>query len=284
MRVKPSRTFTTNRLRPALSVCLSLTLILICGSVSLIGPAFVSAQTAPARKIRLFEGFTVKILSGKLVIYGEPSESGESPLPSLTFLQCAHDTTSASTWTFASQNVGTSSATRATIIGVFTRDSIADHNVTSVSVGGDSATEVVDEAGSGAPNSAIYILSNPSGTTENVVASSSEPETAATICLWAAYDLISTTAVASTADNGSLSVSLDLSTTSADGIAVGMCGADSSMPLTATWTGLAENNAEIGTDGRSSSASIVPTDGGALPITCAWSGAPGVTGVSAAFR
>lgn len=211
---------------------------------------------------------------------------GGSLVPTLSFLQCTENTANAASWTFTAENVGTASATRATIVGVLVRDNATIHDTTAVSVGGAAATQVVDEGGTGASTASLWIVSNPAGTAEDIIVTHSESALTAIICTWAAYDLSSTTAVASTDDDeaspGTNPVVLDL-TTSADGIAVGVCTLNDS-GQTATWTGLTEQGAEVGSDGQGSAAHAIPTNGSSLAITCNWTGAVSEAGVAAAFR
>ena len=73
--------------------------------------------------------------------------------------------------------------------------------VNSITIGGDSATEVVDEGASiEQVDAALYIMANPAGTAEDIVVTMSEAITAAAICVWQVNNLNSETAVATAQD------------------------------------------------------------------------------------
>lgn len=158
----------------------------------------------------------------------------------LTFTNCYQSTTDLTTYTFASSDVGIEAANRHTIVGVLAIDDATGFSTNSVTVGGVSATEIVDQGGTVTDNASIHILANPSGTSEDIVVTMSEAMLNAAICVWAAYGLSSATAHASIADpdtNSSLALSLN---TPANGIAVGVAINDANPPNVAAWTGLIE--------------------------------------------
>lgn len=205
--------------------------------------------------------------------------------PVLTFLQCANDTTDLTTYTLSAQNVGTAGATRKTIIGIVGVDNATVFGVSTVTVGGDSATEIVDEDGTGIDDSAIYILDNPVGTSEDVVVTFSEAISAIGVCLWEADGLSSSTAVASVAndDTASAAISLNLNT-SASSLTVGVCGTTNS--ATATWVGLTERADAGGVQIVYTAADFTEDATPATPLTvsCDYTGTNDATGVAATFR
>lgn len=220
-------------------------------------------------------------------LHGFNASSGGAT-PTIAFLQCGTQTsTGSATITVSAQNTGTASSSRVTIVGVLAEDSASTFSVNGLTVGGDAATEVVDEDGTGVVNSALYILTNTADTSEDVVITFSESVSEdVTVCLWQANDLSSLTAVAATADDDTSSgvLVLDLSATSADGIAVGVCLSAVDASETTTWTGLTEReDADVGTH-HSSAADTSPTDGSALTVRCDWTGTGDASGVAAAFR
>jgi hypothetical protein len=103
---------------------------------------------------------------------------------SITFLQCANSTANASSYTFNTQNTGTASADRVTLVGVVAEDSATDFSTNSVTVGGDSATELIKFYSSNLETAAFYALSNTADTSETVVVTPSEAITGLSICLW----------------------------------------------------------------------------------------------------
>lgn len=198
--------------------------------------------------------------------------------PTLTFLQCATDPTDTNTYTFSAQNTGTESSNRTTIIGVAGRDSATVFDVSSVTVGGDAATERVDQGGSNNLNAAIYVISNTVGTSEDVV----ESIIGAAICLWDAKALNATTAVDTAADSGDELI-LDVNT-SLNGIVVAI-GGGSDAGDTIDWTGLTEQ-ADAGGDLRYTAADASLT-AAATPRSINVDGVgvgDAITGAAASFR
>ena len=213
--------------------------------------------------------------------------SGETPLPVLSFLQCASSDANATSYTYSAQNVGTASASRATIVGIAARDSATLFTVSTVTVGGDSATSVKDDGGAQQISSALFIVANPAGTSEDVVVTFSEAVTSASICLWAVTDLSSLTAVATAnASNGTgAALTLDVNT-SAYGIIASMCGVFASGGTVAP-TGSAIERADADT-AEIHYAAYDYTEGasGASPRSfgCDNSLSNSTSGVSASFR
>lgn len=225
---------------------------------------------------------------GHLTGFWQAPSAGGGPA-TITFLQCATDTTDGSSFTFSAQNTGTASSDRYTIVGVLVEDAGELHNVDSLTVGGDSATEIVDEGGTTSVlNSAIYILANPSGTSEDIVVTPSETVTSMSVCVWQANNLESATATdtASDSDRNANPMTLDLNV-SADGIAVAVC-ADFSAAGTYTWVGLTErDDAEPGEHIRTA-ADYDEDSSASSPLTASCdssnSGAQDQTGAAASFR
>lgn len=153
---------------------------------------------------------------------------------SITFLQCsAEDVSNATTYTFASQNVGVASADRWNLISVHSVDSATVYGVNSVTVAGDSATEVIDFDGVTARNMALYMFNNVSGTSEDIVVTHSEAATSSQVCLWQINNITSGTAVASAAAaaTGAIDASINVS---AFGVAAGGCVTVASPSYTVT--------------------------------------------------
>jgi hypothetical protein len=204
---------------------------------------------------------------------------------SISFVGCTPDTTNGTTFTFTDHNTGTAGA-RKTIVGVGAADGATDFSVSSMTVGGASATEVVDSANAGSlTQSAIYIIDNPSGTTATIAVTFSEVVTAAVVCVWAAYDIISETATATANEFQTISDPITLSLNiSTGGIAVGMSNKEGASAST-TWTGLTERAdtvAEVANLYYSGADTTMP--GSPLAITTDWTGAADSIGVTASFR
>lgn len=201
---------------------------------------------------------------------------------SITFVGCTEASNDAAVYTYTNHATGTAAADRATIIGIASEDSTTVFDVSSVTVGGNAAAEVVDQGGSLSLNTAIYIISNTSGTTATIVVNLSEAITSNTVCVWAAYGLNSLTAVGTNSTSGSGTHTLDVSATGG-GVAVGIASQASNVP-TSTWTGLAEGADTTGTDFAWSAASAQTPTTGTFAITQAWSGGVSRNSASASFR
>ncbi len=203
----------------------------------------------------------------------------------ITFIGCTGDATDLTTYTFTNHATGVAGA-RKTIVGVGAADAATDFNVSSVSVGGVSATEVVDSADvNSLVQSAIYIIDNPSGTTATIDVTWSEAVTGAAICVWAAYDVLSETATATATQFQTSSAAITLSlNVNADSIAVGMSSCRDGLQTT-TWAGMTERaDTSVETSTHAYSAADTQTSGAPLAVTADWSGASDSIGASASFR
>ena len=226
---------------------------------------------------------------GHLTGFWQAPSAGSTPA-TITFLQCATNTTDGSSFTFSAQNTGTASSDRATIVGILVEDAALVHSINSVTVGGDSATEVVDQGGVGSTlNSAFYILANPSGTSEDIVVTPSETVTSMSVCVWQANNLESTTATdtASDSDTDANPMTLDLDV-SADGIAVAVCADVSASSATYTWVGLTERDDATPGEHTRSAADYDEDSSASAPLTASCdssnTGAQDQTGAAASFR
>lgn len=179
-----------------------------------------------------------------LLMAGGPAGGGAAT-PSVTFLQCTSDDTDQTTYTFSSQNTGTASADRITIVGIVT-EAGGSRSVSTVTVGGDSATEWVDfgnmstNTGLLLVNAAIYSLANTADTSESVVVTASSGATSATICLWQANNINATASY--WAAQGGLSgtvAPVNHFTKGESGISVGVC-VNVGTVNSSTWAGLTE--------------------------------------------
>lgn len=207
-------------------------------------------------------------------------------LPSLSFAACTASTSDLTTYTFSGHSVGALGTDRATVVTVLTQDALDTYNVSSVTIGGDSATEIADTAGAQNKSTALYIMSNAAGTSEDIVVTMSEAVTEAAICVWAAYSLSSLTAVASASASitGGAAINLNVNT-SANGLVFAACSGNAGN--TTTWTGLTEAQAEADNESISYSPAHFTEDSSAatpLGVTCDYTGSGTGAGASASFR
>lgn len=209
---------------------------------------------------------------------------------SITFLQCATDANDLTNYSFASQNTGAESADRHTIVVVNSEDSATNFSTSSMTIGGDAASEAADSisAGTGSTtNTSIYIMANPTGTSETIAVSMSEAITGMGICVFQANNLASATAFATLTDFDTASAALTLNiNTQADGIGVGGCNSGTN-GQTATWAGLTESGSEtsVGTELTMSVADAeTATASTPLTVTCDFGGSQDSTGAAASFK
>lgn len=206
---------------------------------------------------------------------------------SISFVGCTSVADAASPLTYTNHATGTA-GNRWTIVGVVVEDGATAFTIDSMTVGGSAATEITDnsaETGS-LMQSALYIISNPSGTTATIDVTVSEAVTVSAVCVWAAYDLVSAaahdTAASFHTSSGNLALSLDVPV---DGIAAGICGSEQNAADATTWTGMTEQS-EARTNGNTSnySGANTVTVGTPLSVNCNWDGSSDAIGVTASFR
>lgn len=172
---------------------------------------------------------------------------------SITFLQCTQSTSDLTTYTFSSQNTGTASSDRHTIVTIGAEDAASNFTVSTVTVGGDSATELYSTLAALSVESAIFGLANTAGTSEDVVVTFSEAVTSANICVYQVNNLNSLTPVDTSNDAAEESCSSGGGNTVCDlvidaqngGILVGVMAKSTTGGTAVTWSGLTENQ-EVG--------------------------------------
>ena len=168
--------------------------------------------------------------------------SEETSTPSsgaVAFLQGAEDTSDQTTYTFSSQNLGTAADDRHIIVGILSRKAGATTTISSVTVGGVSATivEQVTNTGTNSDVAGIAIAAVPTGTTGDVVVTFGAGMVRAAISLYRATGLDSATASQSLNSTASApAVNLDIPV---NGFAIG--AGITAASSTATWSGLTED-------------------------------------------
>lgn len=190
---------------------------------------------------------------------------------SITFLQCNYVSTATSPITWTGVNVGTASADRYTLVGVGLADSAATFTMTSMTIGGNTATKLVDFGGASRQVSAgFFILANPTGTSQNIVLTPSEAIAfGGTICTWQINNLTSATADATSSGgsaNGAL-FNFNLNTL-AGGLVAGMCVTFESTANTNTWAGLTERFDGEGSLAVSGADKFPTTSATPLSVSC----------------
>lgn len=204
--------------------------------------------------------------------------------PAVTFIGCTASSSALTTYTFTSHSIGAGPRTHV-IVAVGAGDGLSAFSTNTVTVAGNSATEIADQGGSGIQNASLHIVADPGGTTATIVVTMSEAVLEAGVCVWSAI-LNSATPVSSIAawDTASAPIALTLSSTAAGGVAVGYCNAGSST-LSATWANLTERlDNSTGWAFTSHTAADGSTAGGSLAVTCDYTGTADAVGVAAAFQ
>lgn len=124
-------------------------------------------------------------------------------MASYSFLQQATNGTTQTTYTFSSQNLGTAASDRYIVVAVGWRKSGSAPSLSSVSVGGVSATSVVNykSGTTTATGAAIFIAAVPTGTSGDVVITFSADSASCGIALYRVTGLTDTTPIETATSN-----------------------------------------------------------------------------------
>lgn len=213
--------------------------------------------------------------------------AGGAALPSYSFRGCTASTTDATTYTHTSVDIGTDTgSSRTIVVATGSGDTQATFSVSTLTVGGVTATSAVQSSSANSELSTLYYVTGVSGATGDIVVTHSETVTSNQVCVWALYDLNSSAPSATNSSTGTSGAALTLSVnTQAAGVTVGMCSNRSS-GQTFTWTGLTESSdASDGSEQTYSSADLLISSASTpLSITCDPTGTASDTGVAASFR
>lgn len=199
----------------------------------------------------------------------------------LTYVANAADTTNASSYTFSSQSFGGEDARRFVLVGLNARAAGAV-TISSVTIGGVTATPLVTVTNSGGGDSsitAIYGSLVPTGTTGSVVVVASASLNRCNIGIWRliANSMTPHATYSSTANNPSVSMNVP-----ANGFAIGRAQSIGSSP-TATWAGLTESFDTVteatGNTGATGSFGAAQTG---LTVSCTWTATSGLDAFVAA--
>ena len=209
--------------------------------------------------------------------------------PSVTFLQQNLVVSLAATHTHSSISFGTAASRRRIIVCLAHRgNGIGGQpaNVTSMTIGGVTATKIVEKNNAPDPTvfCAIWIANVPTGTSGNIVITYQFNSAESTICVYEAQNLNSSSATDTEVPGFSAPATLSVNV-AARGIIVGHAYAVLTLTGSgATWTGLTENfDALVGTE-RQTTASIAVT-GAETPRAITVTGfATTIFAVSASFR
>lgn len=200
-----------------------------------------------------------------------------SSAKSIVYTDSVASASDLTTYTFAGRAISTAAADRYVIVGVGGSNSA---DVSSLTVGGNSATEIIDVADGVSAYAGLWIVNVTTGTTADIVVTFSGGINRCGIGVWAAYGLSSGTPLdsdTSVAAPGSITL-----TTTAGGIAVSFAngnaggGSDS-------WTGVTEDFDISGEASHAFTGGSAATAGASLGITVTYSGTSAEAMVAASF-
>lgn len=195
----------------------------------------------------------------------------------LSYLQTTTSTSNASQYTFSGVGTGTAVADRRNIVAAKAR--AGGGALTSITVGGDSATELLD-AVNGEVVIGLYIILNAVGTSEDIIVTFSASHTAAAIDTWESTGLPSNTPV----DSGTSTAAspTDTLTTVSGGFVVAAVG-NSHASTAVSWAGVTERDDQVVTENLGTSSGDATTTGSNLAITATITNSNDPVGVFASF-
>lgn len=168
-----------------------------------------------------------------------PGISGLSGLGSsaktVTYLSLTGSGVDASSYTLSGTSLGAPAADRYIVAVVWTDAVAGSISISSVTIGGVSASLVTSASTSGTVL-AMYIANVPTGTTGDVVASFSATSDDHHIALWALTGLTSTTPIDTDSNTSNAALTM---TSEVGGVIIGAAWAAD--PITYTWSGATEN-------------------------------------------
>lgn len=166
------------------------------------------------------------------------SAGGAVPAATVSLTDSPVSTSNLTAYTFPSAAIGSADANRIVVVGVGGATSGGARTISSVTIGGVSAAQVIDHSSANAGNhSKIWAAAVPTGTTADIVVTWSAGMFNCGIGVWAAYDCL-ITASHTAQDNVTASTSSLFVPEGGIGIGYFFNGGGSS---TYTWTGLTED-------------------------------------------
>lgn len=201
----------------------------------------------------------------------------------LSFQEHQEDASNSSSYSFTNVDFGEANPNRSIVVVVGTDDGTGEGNVSGVTIGGVTATQVVsnnyDYSFSSRTHCSIWIADVPSGATGTVVVTTDNTTICCGISVYRLNDLASTTAADTANSNTSSSTSLDVDVLIDDFIiAGGMTGG-----AAASWTGVTEDHDSAVEGSNHSTASHIATSN-ETPRTVTGNLPGGGAAVCAVFR
>lgn len=210
----------------------------------------------------------------ELTGFNAAAGSTQTPV-AVSYVGTTADTSDSSTYTFTSHAIGTATADRVVLVAVGVRSATAGVSISSMTIGGVSATELAEASTGSNVSVAVYGLLVTSGTTATIVVT---PSASCQRCQIAVYEMTGTggsTTTSATATDITSPTSTTI-TIPVNGAAVaGAFGQSASAVGTATWAGLTKDADEDleNTNNRFTSARLNSASGAVgLSIGVTWSG------------
>lgn len=153
----------------------------------------------------------------------------------------AVSTADASSYTFSAVGIGTASSDRTVIVAAFARNSGSTASISSVTVGGLSATQQSSanyNVAGGSSVCGLYTIPYPTGTTDDVVVTLPGTYARAGVAVYAVYGLVSVTPSATASATNATTLNLNTNVT-AGSVCIGAVYTNPNG--SATWTGLTED-------------------------------------------
>lgn len=170
----------------------------------------------------------------------------------VTFQQTAVSTSNLTTYTFSNQNIGTAFTGRIVVVGVASQGA----SISSITIGGNSATEINKNAAGGVVSSKLFALQVDTGTTADIVVTMAATAGSCGIAVWTLANAVGylTEAIPNVESGSSSSaatVTVTLSTVNNGNAIIVMNRMLSGMAGTVTFTGVTENFDQLVESGAS---------------------------------
>jgi hypothetical protein len=171
-------------------------------------------------------------------MFAAATKSAFTVPPSVSYITSATDSVGRTTYNFTSTSFGSASDRSLVIVGVSGYDGKSE-SISSVSVGGVAATQIVQSTSATAMSGIFAAVV--SGTSGTVSVTFGSAVTAAAIGVWAAYNLSSTTAFNTNSNllTSGTSISANVNTPS-QGVVIAVGTIAAGANRTFTWTGVTE--------------------------------------------
>lgn len=188
-----------------------------------------------------------------------------------TFQTNTFSTSSSTNYSFSTQAIGTAASDRRVIVGVSGTGGVGSNPaVSSVTVGGISATLLKRQQGSNAQSAELWIADVPTGTTATIAVNWSTLMSRMGLGVWSCVGLTSDTPIATGGLGGASGFSTSNTginiSASPDGFAVAYAYNNGSTSL--TWTNVSSRFLEVIASPRTHSGADTATTGSSITITC----------------